>query len=131
MKRSAQPLPSSARTNARLDFNSEEAKLGLIIVAHELAPMVMPQLRAQGDILVERAAGAAHRLPQGLERLEAVARLRGMDAKPLAGGVVHYHEHRHLAVSERVGARGIRAPQLVLRRRAGAPRPRHASVRLR
>ena len=65
MKRSTQPLPSGARTNA--------GELALVVVGDELTAVVVAELQAAGDALGEAAEGGTHTLAQRLERLEAGA----------------------------------------------------------
>src|SRR4051812_42504263 len=83
----------------RRALDAEEADLGLEVVAHVLAPVVGAQPQAGGDVLGERAAALAHRLPDRLERLEAVGAPAGMDADALGRAVVDGDEHRGLALA--------------------------------
>src|SRR3954454_23272327 len=83
----------------RRALDAEEAALGLDVVAHVLAPVVVAQLQAGGDVLGERAAALAHRLLGRLERLEAVGAPAGMDADALGRAVVDGDEYRGLALA--------------------------------
>src|SRR4051812_20427857 len=72
----------------RRALDAEEADLTLEVVAHVLAPVVVAQPQAGGDVLGERAEALAHRLLDRLERLEAVGAPAGMDADALGRAVV-------------------------------------------
>ncbi len=79
MNRSAQPLPSGARTKAgelgatkiRSHLDAEEAQLSLEHVGHVLAAVVMADGEAAGCVFGKRAKAAAHALTDRLQRLEA------------------------------------------------------------
>ena len=59
--------------------------------------MIVAQLQAGGGVLGERTEALAHRLPDRLERLEAVGAAAGVQADALGRAVVDGHEHRDLA----------------------------------
>jgi len=77
----------------RRALDAEEADLGLEVVAHVLAPVIVPEREAGGDVLGERAEALAHRLSDRLERLEAVGAAAGVNADTLGRAVVDGHEH--------------------------------------
>ena len=53
------------------------------MVAHILAPVIMAELEASGDVLGEHAKALPHRLLDRLERLEAIGAAAGVDADAL------------------------------------------------
>src|SRR3954452_20012075 len=83
----------------RRALDAGEADLGLEVVAHVLAPVVVAQPQAGGDGLCERAAALAHPPLDRLERLEAVGAPAGMDADALGRAVVDGDEYRGLALA--------------------------------
>jgi hypothetical protein len=56
----------------RRALDAEEADLDLEVVAHALASMIVAELQAGGAALGKATEMLAHRLPDRLERLEAI-----------------------------------------------------------
>src|SRR5438477_13168550 len=71
MNRSAQPLPSGARTKAGELSMPRKAISVLEVVRHVLRSMVMPHGQTAGDRLAEPAEALPHALPDRLQGLEA------------------------------------------------------------
>src|SRR4051794_21818913 len=67
----------------RRALDAEEAELGLEVVADVLASMIVAELQAGGDALGEATKMLAHRLPDRLERFEAIGAAAGVDADTL------------------------------------------------
>src|SRR3954453_16640242 len=88
-------------TEGRRALEAEEADLGPEVVAHVLAAVIVAQPQAGGDVLGERAEALAHRLPDRLERLEAVGAATGVDADAPGRAVVDGDEHRGPALAGR------------------------------
>src|SRR5262245_4195795 len=66
----------------------QEGQLGLEVVTHVSAAVVVPDAQSVGDAPVEAAEALADTLAERLQRLEPAARLRGMQADALPGAVI-------------------------------------------
>src|SRR4051812_11544793 len=75
----------------------QEGQLGLEVVAHVGAAVVVADRQPGGDALLEAAEVLADALTERLQRLEAVARLGGVQADALSGTVIHRDEDAALA----------------------------------
>jgi hypothetical protein len=67
------------------------------------AAVVVADRQAGGDAPLEPAEVLADALAQRLQRLEAVARLRGVDANALRRAMIESDEDAHLALVSRHG----------------------------
>ena len=99
MKRSAQPLPSGAATNDGLERDAEEAQLALEVVAHVLAAVVVAQRKPRGDARPVAAEVFPQPLAQRLQRFEARAGARRVDADALLCAVVDGDEDGSVALA--------------------------------
>src|SRR5579883_2819134 len=72
--------------------NPQEAQLGLEVVAHELAAMIMPQGQPGGELFAVGPEVGLDALPQGFQSFEAGAAARRMNAYALRSVVVHGDE---------------------------------------
>jgi len=79
--------------------DAEGADLGPEVVADAPAAVIVAQPQAGGDVPGERAAALAHRLPDRLERLEAIGAATGVGAGAPGRAVVDGHEHRGPALA--------------------------------
>src|SRR3954454_20928298 len=84
---------------SRRALDAEKADLGPEVMAHVLAPVIVAEPEAGGDVLGEGAEALAHRLPDRLQGLEAVSVKAGVDADALGRAVVDGDEHRRLALA--------------------------------
>src|SRR5438067_1297827 len=75
--------------------------------------MVVTDRQPRRDPAVEAAEVLADALADRLRRLEAVARLRGVDADALRRAVIDGDEDAYLALVDDHGRRHVRAPHLV------------------
>src|SRR4051794_37933300 len=80
-------------------LHAEEADLGLEVVAHVPAAVVVAQPQAGGDVPAEGTVAPPDGLPDRLERLEAVRVAGSVDAQALGRAVVDGDEHRGLALA--------------------------------
>src|SRR5947207_14392141 len=96
MNRSAQPLPSGARTKART-LDAEEGDLRLEVVRHVLRTMVMPHGQTAGDRLAEPAEALPHAMPDRLQGLEAGSLRMRVDPDTFSGAMIDRDTHRGLA----------------------------------
>jgi hypothetical protein len=99
MNRSAQPLPSGARTKAGELSMPRKRSSSWKSSGHVLAPVVVADGEAAGDALGEAAEVAAHALADRLQGLEAGGAPRRVDADALGRAVVDGDEHRGLALA--------------------------------
>src|SRR3954468_2026408 len=108
MNRSAQPLPSGSRTKAgELSMPRKRISAWKSWLTYWLPGSWGRRTPAaaclgdgpRGDVLGEGAEALAHRLPDRLERLEAVSAAAGVDADALGRAVVDRHEHGRLALA--------------------------------
>src|SRR5262249_27292195 len=102
-------LPDEARRAG----HAEERQLLLKVVTHGGTAVVVADGQPGGDPLVEAAEVLAHALAERLQRLEAVARFRGMQADALPGAVIDGDEDVDLALLGGHGRGRVRAPHLV------------------
>src|SRR3712207_1923290 len=108
MNRSAQPLPSGARTKAgelsiprkRSSFRKASAMYcDSWSATRGLRPVVVPDGEATGDVLGEATEVATHTLAQRLEGFRAVRAPGGMGADALGAALADGVEHRRLALA--------------------------------
>jgi hypothetical protein len=85
-------------------FDAEEAQLALEHVGHVLAPVIVPDGEATGDVLGEAAEALAHSLSDRLQCFEAGATARGVDADAFGAVVVNGNEHRRLTLAGAVAS---------------------------
>src|SRR4051794_34144205 len=83
----------------RRALDAEETDLGLEVVAHVLAAVIVAKGETVGDALGERAEALAHRLLDRLERLEAIGAVAGVEADTLGRAMIDGDEHRRLALA--------------------------------
>ena len=98
MKRSAQPLPSGARTKAGEDAAPSQAISRWKSRAMYWLSMVVADAEACGHVLANGSEALDHALPDRLERLVARPAQRRVDACALRRAMIHRDEHRDLAM---------------------------------
>src|SRR5919205_505673 len=92
--------------------DAEEAQLGLEMIAHELAAVIVSQSQPSGDLFAVGPEVGADALPQRLQGIEARAATGRMDAHALRREVVHRDEDRGGAFVRPAGGR-IGAPHRI------------------
>src|SRR5436305_13019758 len=99
MKRSAQPLPSGARTKAGELSAPKKRSSFWKSPAMYCEPWSWRTARPRADILREPAEVAPHALAERLQGLGAVRVEGGVDADALGRAVIDGDEHRGLALA--------------------------------
>ena len=97
MKRSAQPLPSGARTKAGELSMPRKADLLLEVIGHVLRSVIVAHGQTAGDRLGEPTEMLPHALADRLQRLEAGGPCMRVDADAFGGAMIDRDEHRGLA----------------------------------
>lgn len=97
----------------RRALDAEEGDLGLEVVGHVLAAVVMAQGEPRGDTGGEGPEPFPHALADRLQGLEAGRPFRRVDADAFRRAVIHGDEHADLAVGQGDGGRQVGAPHLV------------------
>ncbi len=113
MNRSAQPLPSGARTNAGARLDAQEPELGLEVVAPALAAMIVSEGQPRRHAGRHRPKARPHPLPDRPERRGPGGAAGGVDADPIGRAVVHGDEDRREPLLDRPDARRAGAPHRV------------------
>src|SRR4051812_49713100 len=146
-RRTGSAVPFGGSNERRRAVDAEEAQLLPEVAGRVLAPVVVADREAAGDLLREAAEVPPHPLAERVERLEPVGTVAGVDADAPGRAVVDGDEDRGLTLA---GGRGgqVGAPHhvdrlgddraVVAARRAGPRRgeqvglphqPRHAPPR--
>src|SRR5579884_807260 len=105
--------------------NPQEAQLGLEVVAHELAAMIMPQGQPRGELFAVGPEVGLDALPQGFQSFEAGAAARRMNAYALRSVVVHGDEDGGGAFVGPAGGRISRSTRPLLVRIPASRRRAH------
>src|SRR5487761_284718 len=93
-------------------LDAEKAQLGLVVVAHELAAVVVAELEADADLFGIAAENEADALPDGFQRFVSSSPPGGMDTQAFGAAVVDGDEDAGLTLSgQRAGLVGT--PHLV------------------
>ena len=121
MNRSAQPLPSGSRTNARRACQAEEADLTLKMVAHVLGAVIVAKGEAMGNVLGEGAKALAHALTDRLECLEAIGAAAGVKANALGRAMIDGHDCSVTVSAARVSSLQAAWPSPVITEVRSAP----------
>src|SRR5436853_473878 len=94
-------------------FQPKPFDLVLEVVGHVLTAVVVSQLEALDHARLEAAEVLAHALTYGLERLEAIRTLGGVDADTLRGAMIDSDKDGDLTISHGCYRGQVRAPHLV------------------
>ena len=121
MKRSAQPLPSGAATKDGLERMPRTAQLLLKMVAQVLAAVVVAESESPREVRLVAVEVLPEPLPQRLQRLEARARSRRVDADALLRAVIDGDEDGGVPLAGGEAGGRVGPPHLV--RPLGGDRP--------
>src|SRR5215210_7292223 len=123
------PVALRLADEGRAARDPQEAQLGLEVVAHELATVVVAERQTGGDALAVPVEVLADTLAERLEGLEAGALAGGMDADALGGELVDRDEDRRSTLGG-PGGGGVDPPHRIRAVRDDRAVVRGGAVRL-
>ncbi len=103
MKRAAQPVPSGSADERGTRLDAQEAEFGLVVIAQELAPVVVADGQARGaagGVGAEHPAKALAQRPQGREPGAGLGRV---DPEAIGGAMIHGDEDGRRPLGQRGG----------------------------